>query len=297
MGKVARSGTRRPSTLATAGQIVAGVLLLLWSLGPIYVALSTALMRPADLTASPAHLFPPTITNEHFGHLFGATSTSQGNTVQSVWPQFRQATINSLLTSGLATLVTVAFAALAGYAFTRLKFAGRDLIFGLLVATLAIPAYTVMIPLYRIMIAAHLVNTYLGITLIYTSAFLPLALWMMRNFYQSVPIELEEAAWIDGANRLWTLWRVVLPLAAPGLVAVAILTFLSAWGQFIVPLVFSPTLKTKPLTVLIPEFVTRNSVDYGLMNAAGILAMIPPVLVVLFLNRYLVRGLTAGAGK
>lgn len=287
----------RKSKLGTVGQVLAGGLVLLWSLGPIYVALSTALMRPTDLTSSPAHLFPPAVTLEHFGHLFGATSTSQGNTVQSVWPQFRQATINSLLTSTLATLVTVAFAALAGYAFTRLKFRGRDLMFGLLVATLAIPAYTVMIPLYRMMISAHLVNTYLGITLIYTSAFLPLALWMMRNFYQTVPIELEEAAWIDGASRLWTLWRVVLPLAAPGLVAVAILTFLSAWGQFIVPLVFSPTLKTKPLTVLIPEFVTRNSVDYGLMNAAGILAMIPPVLVVLFLNRYLVRGLTAGAGK
>jgi multiple sugar transport system permease protein len=102
---------------------------------------------------------------------------------------------------------------------------------------------------------------------------------------------------LDGASRLWTLWRVVLPLAAPGLVAVAILTFLSAWGQFVVPLIFSPTLETKPLTVLIPEFVTRNSVDYGLINAAGLLAMLPPVLVVMFLNRYLVSGLTAGAGK
>jgi multiple sugar transport system permease protein len=90
---------------------------------------------------------------------------------------------------------------------------------------------------------------------------------------------------------------IVLPLAAPGLVAVAILTFLSAWGQFIVPLVFASSASTKPLTVLIPEFVTRNSVDTGLMNTAGLLAMLPPVLVVLFLNRYLVSGLTSGAGK
>ena len=91
--------------------------------------------------------------------------------------------------------------------------------------------------------------------------------------------------------------RIVLPLAAPGLIASAILTFLSAWGQFMVPLVFSPTLATKPLTVLIPEFVTRNYVDYGLMNAAGILAIVPPVLLVLFLNRFLVSGLMAGATK
>ena len=89
----------------------------------------------------------------------------------------------------------------------------------------------------------------------------------------------------------------MLPLAAPGLIATAILTFLSAWGQFMVPLVFSPSLATKSLTVLIPEFVTRNYVDYGLMNAAGVIAMLPPVLLVIFLNRFLVRGLIAGATK
>ena len=96
---------------------------------------------------------------------------------------------------------------------------------------------------------------------------------------------------------LYTLFRIVIPLSAPGLIASAILTFLSAWGMFVVPLVFSPTLHTKPLTVLIPEFVTKNYVDYGLMNAAGLLAIIPPVMVVIFLNRYLVSGLMAGAGK
>jgi multiple sugar transport system permease protein len=179
----------------------------------------------------------------------------------------------------------------------RLRFPGRNILFVLVVATMAIPAYTVMIPLYRLMIALGLIDTYVGITLIYVSAFLPLALWLMRTVYQALPISLEEAAWLDGAGRIYTLVRIVLPLAAPGLIAAAILTFLNAWGQFIVPLVFSPTLATKPLTVLIPEFVTRNYVDYGLMNAAGILAIIPPILLVIFLNRYLVSGLMAGAQK
>jgi multiple sugar transport system permease protein len=154
-----------------------------------------------------------------------------------------------------------------------------------------------MIPLYRLMISLKLIDTYLGITLIYVSAFLPLALWLMRSVYESLPISLEEAAWLDGAGRIYTLVRIVLPLSAPGLIAAAILTFLNAWGQFIVPLVFSPTLATKPLTVLLPEFVTRNYVDYGLMNAAGMLAIVPPILLVLFLNRYLVSGLMAGAQK
>ena len=283
--------------LAGLCQFAAVLLLLIWSLGPIYWSLVTSLTAPTDMLTSTPHFWPPHLTLEHYANLFGASSQSQGNEVQSVWPQFSAALINSVITSGAATLVTVVIAAFGAYAFVRLQFPGRDLVFALVVATMAVPAYTVMIPLYRLMISAGLIDTYLGITLIYVSAFLPLALWLMRSVYRSLPISLEEAAWLDGAGRTYTLIRIVLPLAAPGLIASAILTFLSAWGQFIVPLVFSPSIATKPLTVLIPEFVTRNYVDYGLMNAAGIVAIIPPVLLVMFLNRYLVRGLMAGAGK
>jgi len=279
------------------GLYLAVAVLLVWSLGPVYWSLVTSVTPPNALVSDQLRLWPEHMTFEHYAKLFGATSTSQGNEVQSVWPQFSRAFINSLLTSLAATIVTVIIAAFGAWAFVRLRFPGRNLLFILTVATLGVPAYTVMIPLYRIMIAAGLVDTYVGVTLIYVSAFLPLALWLMRSFYQSMPLSLEEAAWLDGASKLYTLVRIVLPLAGPGLVAAAILTFLSAWGQFMVPLVFSPTLSTKPLTVLIPEFVTRNYVDYGLMNAAGILAIIPPVLLVIFLNRFLVQGLMAGASK
>lgn len=282
---------------ARLGLIAAVILLLIWSLGPIYWSLVTSLTAPNEMMTGTPHLWPEHVTLEHYGKLFGASSQSQGNEVQSVWPQFSAALLNSIITSAAATIVTVLMAAFGAYAFVRLRFPGRDLIFMLVVATMAVPAYTVMIPLYRLMIAINLIDTYLGVTLIYVSAFLPLALWLMRSVYRSLPISLEEAAWLDGAGRTYTLVRIVLPLAAPGLIASAILTFLSAWGQFMVPLVFSPSLATKPLTVLIPEFVTRNYVDYGLMNAAGVVAIVPPVILVAFLNRYLVRGLMAGAGK
>lgn len=279
------------------GKALAILVLLFWSLGPIYWALATSFTRPADLVSKVPHFWPPHFTLEHYARLFGASSVSQGNTVQSVWPQFSAALVNSMVTSLGATIVTVAIAAFGAYAFVRLRFPGRNVLFVAVVATMAIPAYTVMIPLYRLMISLGMIDTYVGITLIYVSAFLPLALWLMRTVYQAMPISLEEAAWLDGPGRIYTLVRIVLPLAAPGLIAAAILTFLNAWGQFIVPLVFSPTLATKPLTVLIPEFVTRNYVDYGLMNAAGILAIIPPIILVIFLNRYLVSGLMAGAQK
>jgi len=252
---------------------------------------------PTDLTVRELHLLPPHPTLMHYQNLLGAVSSFQGVVTQSVWPLFSRALLNSTVTALASTVVTVAIAALGGYAFARMRFPGRRALFGLVIATMAIPAYTVMIPLYRLLVALRLVDTYVGITLIYVSAFLPLALWLMRSIYETMPRSLEEAAWLDGAGRLHTLLRVVLPIASPGLIAAAILTFLSAWGQFMVPLVFSPTLRTKPLTVLIPEFVTKNYVDYGLMNAAGVLAILPPLLLVAFLNRYLVSGLMAGAGK
>lgn len=273
------------------------LLLLSWSLLPILWAVRSSLTRPADLTAARFRLLPPALTWQHYANLLGTRSAFQGEATQSVWPQFSRALLNSLVTASAATVVTVLAAALGGYAFARLRFPGRDPLFALIVATLAIPAYTVMIPLYRIMVSLHWVDTYLGVTLVYVSAFLPLALWLMRSVYRGLPLSLEEAAWIDGAGRLHTLFRIVMPLAAPGLIAAAILTFLTAWGQFLIPLVFSPTLATKPLTVLIPEFVTKNYIDYGLMNAAGVLAIVPPLFFVIFLNRYLISGLTTGSGK
>lgn len=273
------------------------LLLVFWSIGPVYWSLVTSLTPPNDLVSSDLRLWPETMTFEHYGKLFGATSISQGNEVQSVWPQFSRAFFNSIVTSIGATLLTVAIAAFGAYAFVRFEFPGRDILFFTVVATMAIPAYTVMIPLYRLMISLSLIDTMTGVILIYVSAFLPLALWLMRSIYQAIPISLEEAAYLDGAGKTYTLLRIILPLAAPGLIAAAILTFLNAWGQFMVPLVFSPTLATKPLTVLIPEFVTRNYIDYGLMNAAGIIAVVPPILLVIFLNRFLVSGLMAGSGK
>lgn len=283
--------------IGRAGLTLAILALLAWSLGPVYWALVTSLTPPTDLVSDSLQLWPQNLTLEHYGKLFGATSLSQGNEVQSVWPQFSSAFVNSLVTALGATVLTVIIAAFGAYAFVRMPFPGTGILFAIIVATMAIPAYTVMIPLYRLMITLNWIDTYTGIILIYVSAFLPLALWLMRSIYQSLSPSLEEAAFLDGASRTYTFIHIVLPIATPGLIAAAILTFLNAWGQFMVPLVFSPTLATKPLTVLIPEFVTRNYIDYGLMNAAGIIAIVPPVLIVVFLNRFLVSGLTAGATK
>ncbi|QWW71954.1 carbohydrate ABC transporter permease [Rhizobium sp. WYJ-E13] len=268
--------------------------LLIWSLGPIYWTLASSVTPTEDFSTRPIRFFPQHFTLDHYSRLLGINISRIGGV--EVWKQFRAALLNSVITSVAATLLCVAISALGAYAFTRMRFPARQLLFGAVVATLAIPAYAVLIPLYQIMIKMHLVDTYTGVSLIYVSAYLPLSLWLLRSVFEQLPIALEEAAQIDGAGRLYIFFKIVLPLAGPGLTAAAILTFLGAWGQYLVPLIFSPQ-ATKPLTVLIPEFVTKNFIDYGLITASGSIAIVIPALVVIFLNRYLVSGLLAGSVK
>ncbi|MDR6666012.1 carbohydrate ABC transporter permease [Rhizobium sp. 1399] len=268
--------------------------LLIWSLGPIYWTLASSVTPTEDFSTRPIHFVPQHFTLDHYSRLLGINIARIGGV--EVWKQFRAALLNSVITSVAATLLCVAISALGAYAFTRMRFPGRQLLFGAVVATLAIPAYAVLIPLYQIMIKMHLVDTYTGVSLIYVSAYLPLSLWLLRSVFEQLPIALEEAAQLDGAGRLFIFFHIVLPLAGPGLTAAAILTFLGAWGQYLVPLIFSPQ-ATKPLTVLIPEFVTKNFIDYGLITASGSIAIVIPALVVIFLNRYLVSGLLAGSVK
>ncbi|MDV4154956.1 carbohydrate ABC transporter permease [Rhizobium brockwellii] len=270
------------------------VVLLIWSLGPIYWTIASSVTPSEDFSTRPINFFPQHFTLDHYSRLLGINIARIGGV--EVFKQFRAALLNSVVTSIAATLLCVAISSLGAYAFTRLQFPGRKVLFIAVVATLAIPAYAVLIPLYQIMIKLHLVDTYVGVSLIYVSAFLPLSLWLLRSVFEALPIALEEAAQLDGAGRLYIFFNIVLPLAGPGLTAAAILTFLGAWGQYLVPLIFSPQ-ATKPLTVLIPEFVTKNFIDYGLITASGSIAIVIPALVVIFLNRYLVSGLLAGSVK
>ncbi|NEI35954.1 ABC transporter permease subunit [Rhizobium leguminosarum] len=283
------------STIAYRMMIWAGVVvLLIWSLGPIYWTIASSVTPSDDFSTRPINFFPQHFTVDHYSRLLGINIARIGGV--EVFKQFRAALLNSLVTSIAATLLCVAISSLGAYAFTRLQFPGRKVLFIAVVATLAIPAYAVLIPLYQIMIKLHLVDTYVGVSLIYVSAFLPLSLWLLRSVFEALPIALDEAAQLDGAGRLYIFFNIVLPLAGPGLTAAAILTFLGAWGQYLVPLIFSPQV-TKPLTVLIPEFVTKNFIDYGLITASGSIAIVIPALVVIFLNRYLVSGLLAGSVK
>ena len=263
--------------------------ILLWSLIPIYWALKTSVQTEADARATPVQYFPTSPTLQNYRTLLSGSS--------DVADQIRRSAVNIVVECGLATVVTVVLATLAAYAFARMQFKGRKILFYSVLATMAFPAYTTLIPLYRIMSTFGLVNTYTGIVLVYVSGFLPLATWVLHNYFASLPTSIEEAGLVDGANPMQVLWHLLLPLALPGIISTALITFLFAWAQFLFPLVLSSDLSTQPLTVVIASLQGRHVVPSTLLNAAGILTIAVPAILALSFNRYIVNGLLAGSTK
>jgi multiple sugar transport system permease protein len=263
--------------------------ILLWSLVPIYWALKTSFQTEADARATPVNYLPTNPTLQNYRTLLTGDGDIPG--------QIRRPALNIVVECGAATVVTVALATLAGYAFARMQFRGRQILFYSVLATMAFPAYTTLIPLYRIMSSFGLVNTYTGIVLVYVSGFLPLATWILHNYFASLPTSIEEAGLVDGARRLQVLWYLLLPLARPGIVSTALITFLFAWAQFLFPLVLSSDLSTQPLTVVIAALQGRHVVPSTLLNAAAVLAIAVPAVLALAFNRHIVNGLLAGSTK
>jgi multiple sugar transport system permease protein len=245
-------------------------------------------MSNANAQSRPAQFFPFPVYLSNYKSLFSASD---------LWPDFSRALLNTVIECVAATIVTIIVAVLASYAFARLQFRFKSTIFYVVLATLSLPIYATLIPLYQIMNQFHLVNTYTGVVLVYTSGFLPLSMWIMYNNFLTIPRELEEAAFVDGATPVAVLLRIMMPLALPGIASAAIITFLLAWAQFIFPLVLTSDNSTQPLTVFMTGLLGRHTVPFTLMNATGILSIVVPAAIVILLNRYIISGILAGSIK
>jgi multiple sugar transport system permease protein len=289
-GPAGRALSRKPARLL--GHTVAIVVILLWSLFPIYWALNTSLSTLSGADAAPAHYFPSPLVSASYRAVFGIGGAGYG-----ISGELGRSLLNSAVESGAAMIVTVVIAILAAYAFARLQFRFKRTIFVSVLATLLLPAYATLIPLYRILASLGLVNTYLGVILVYVSGFLPLAIWILYNYFNSIPRELEEAAFVDGATPMRALLRVVIPVAAPGIAAAAIISFLLGWAQFLFPLVLTTNLSTQPVTVIVAALNQQRIVPFTLLMACGVLAAAVPGIVALILNRFIVAGITAGSVK
>ncbi len=205
--------------------------------------------------------------------------------------------MNSLVVAGTATAIMALVSPLVGYVFSRLDFPGKRFFFFYIIGTIAVPSWPVLIGLFSEFSRLKLLDTLRGLILLSVAYRMPFDTWFMRAYISTVPRELDDAARIDGCTRFGLVYKIILPASLPGLIAVVIISFLFSWNMFLAPLILTYTLKSKPITVTISEFVSQYYAEWNLMSAGALLAIIPPVLTVLIFQKYIIRGLTTGAIK
>jgi multiple sugar transport system permease protein len=265
-----------------------------WSLSPILLGFITSLSSQTDIQAVPARWLPSHASLDAYRSLLGGTANSRAGGTVTESGTFGKAMLNSATITFMSTIAILVVSIMAGYGFTRLRFRlSRALFWGLL-ATMIVPVFTVVVALFKLMADAHLIDTKLGLVLVFVSTQTPLATWLFHNHIRDMPGEPEEAALIDGCTRWQAFYRVVVPQMRSGIAALSAILMLAVWGEFLIPLLLSSTLSAKPVTVLITEFIGKYTTNYPLLSAAGILALLPPAIVALVLNRH-IRGMLSGA--
>jgi len=275
-----RAGRARRAGLLYAG----GLILLVVGAFPLFWMLSTSLKPSAEIFATPPRLVPAHPTLENFVRLFSDTS-------------FLTFFRNSALVSLATVALTLGVSAPGAYGLTRFSFAGREKVAGLILTTYMFAPVMIIIPFYILVKQLGIVNTRLALVLSYTTFCLPFCLWLLRAFFESIPLELEEAALVDGAGRGRAVWHVVLPLALPGLIAAAIFTFILAYNDFLFALVLITSEELKTLPVGVNDLFNATIVDWGMIMAAGVIITVPAVLFFAAVQRYLVQGWGAGGVK
>ncbi|NEW06600.1 carbohydrate ABC transporter permease [Paenibacillus sp. SYP-B3998] len=277
------------------------VALTLFTLAPFVYLITTSFSQSKDLLSG--NLIPQSLTLSNYGKLFDGKAGSD----------FLHAIYNSISVGFWTTGITIFVGIFASYALARLRFRLRVTVLFTILAMQLLPSISIIVPMYIMMrdgisinipftsiALLHtkpLLDTHFALTVAYISFSLPFAIWLMTGYFQSISKELEEASYMDGCGKLNTMFRIILPLALPGIAATAIFTFLNSWDEYMFASAFSQTYASKTLPIAVREFIGKHSIDWGLMTAGGVIASLPPVLISLFLYRYIVSGLSAGAVK
>jgi len=260
-------------------------LALIIALLPVYWMVNTSLKTQVEVFTAPPTLWPQNPTLENYVSLF-------------VRRRMGSYLLNSIIIVGTAVFLSLVIGSLAGYSMARFAKdqAQQKLNMWVLVPRM-IPPVALVVPLFLILQHLGLINKQLGLILVYTAFNLPFVAWMMRSFFKEIPIDLEEATMVDGASRLRSFWDVVLPLAAPGLVATSIFSLLITFNEFFFALILTSTPAAATLPVGTAALIGKTQTLYGEMAAAGVVASVPLVIFALLVQRHLVRGLTMGAVK
>lgn len=257
---------------------------MVFILFPFYWIVNTSLKSTPQISERRSIFWPEPFTLDQYRSLIGDT-------------QFLTWLGNSIFVAATATIISVALASLAAYALSRLRFRGAGVLTTCLLITYLLPGTLLFIPLYQILSSIGLINSYAALIATYPTFLLPFATWVLLGYFRSIPVELEEAAMIDGANRFTIFWRITLPLAAPAILAVTLFAFTTAWNEFLFAFVFITSESLRTLPIGLQSLVVGDILPWGKLMAASLLTAVPVAALYIYAQRYLTEGLTVGGVK
>jgi ABC-type glycerol-3-phosphate transport system permease component len=286
--RLARHGLFERSTMRNVARHAIvygfGMLIVLFSTLPLLWGVSTALKVQSEVYAFPPVWIPNTITFENF------VAVAKN-------PTMIRAFLNTLVIASATTLAALVVGVLGGYGFSRYRFPGRNTLLWSVLFTKLFPRVVVIVPFFVTLRNLQIMNTYQGLVLVYLMVTFPVAIWLLKGFFDKIPVEIEEAAIVDGCSLPRLLWEIIIPMSRPALVAVAMYSFILAWNEFLFALVFTTGLERRPLSVALAFFIDENGIRWGELMAASVVMSLPAILVFTFSQRLLVRGLSEGAIK
>jgi len=272
-----------PRSMRLILRALASVTIAGFALFPILFGLATSLKPSGEILRYPPTFLPQAPTLAHYREIFAS------GTLGYIW--------NSFFVSACTVVLCLGIGALAAYPLARLQFRGKSAIMVLIVVVMSVPVASLLIPTYTLIADVGLVNTHLGLILVYSAYQLPIVIWILAAYYQSLPQELEWSALIDGYSRLEVLWKIILPLARPGLIAATLFVVTFTWNDFVVAVTLLASDETRTLPIGIYNFLGFYGREWGPLLAAAMVATLPILVLFVFLQRYFLAGMTGGSVK
>ncbi len=285
------------------------LLFVIYVLAPIAWLVSSSFQSEAEITSVPPHWIPHRPTAENFAAIFQARDkvvtyenrkkgdSATGGYIPSTAQNLLPSMWNSLVVAVAVVILNLLVAVPAAYALAKIRFIGRKGSIYFMLATRVIPEIALVVPFFLFVQKLGLLDNLLSLVITYLAVTVPFSIFILTGYFESLPDELDKAARVDGCSRLQTLLLVFLPLALPSLVAVVLFTFLTSWNEFLLALMFTQTPASQTMPIVVASFTSDFTISFSFINAAGVLAIIPPVIIAILFERYIVSGLTAGAVK
>lgn len=265
------------------------LMFLTFTLGPIIWCFIVSISSEKEMFSNTINFLPQYPTLDNYRMLLNFSSKQS--------ELFMKGLGNSMKAATVTIIIGLPISLMAAYALSRFEFKGKKAIRTALLITIVIPVFTTIIPLYAMFSSLELLDNFFWLSVVYVSSFLPMITWVLSNYINIIPREMDESAFIDGCGRIKTFFYIILPNCYSIILAVILMLFLMTWNQYQIPMILASSIDTKPLSMIVADFTSKDLVQYGITAAAGIIALLPPAIIAVIFRKSLILGLTQGAVK